>query len=148
MDKYYKPLLSDEYILLYLKQFINEISLCRRIINIKKKNENKEIYEYYNDRWENISKEHFFLRENQNDKFSYIFNSEKYVIKKDHKFSFYDLTGISYQVLELIYELIHIFNDITIIDKKEWINNEDKLYGKLSYLIMKDMRDHNKNNKF
>ena len=140
MDKYHKSLSSDEYILLYLKQFINEISLCQKIINIKKKIENKEIYEYYNDRWENIYKEHFFLRENQYDKFSYIFNSEKYVIKKDHRMKFYEITGISYQILELIYELIHIINDITIIDKKEWINNEDKLYGKLSNLIMREMK--------
>ena len=53
MDIYHKPLKSDKiHILLYLKKYINEISLCKKIINIKKISEKKDILNYHYDRWD------------------------------------------------------------------------------------------------
>ena len=146
MDIYHKPLSSNDYILLYLKKFIHEISICKKIIYIKNNNEKKEILNYYNDRWENIAGEHFFTRDNHYQKFSYILDQNKYIIKPDHRLNFFYKTGISYQVLELIYELIRInnektwdFNYMRIEDKKDWLNHDDKLYSILSKKIMIEM---------
>jgi hypothetical protein len=146
MDIYHKPLNSNDYILLYLKQFINEISLCKKIINIKKISENKEILNYHFDRWENIAGEHFYTKNNHYNKFSYILDSEKYIIKPDHRLNFFYMTGISYQIIELIFELIHINNEknwdfkfMRIEDKKDWLNHDDKLYSILSKKIMIEM---------
>jgi len=146
MDIYHKPLKSDEYTLLYLKKFISEISLCKKIINIKKNSENREILNYHFDRWENIAGEHFNTKNNHYQKFSYILDSEKYIIKPDHRLKFFHMTGISYQVLELIYELIHIKNEkswdfkyMKNEDKDEWLKEDDKLYSILSKKIMIEM---------
>lgn len=145
MDIYHKPLSSDDYILLYLKQFINEISICKRIINIKKKYEKKEILNYHYDRWENIAGEHFYTKNNHYEKFSFIHNPNMYIIKPDHRLNFFYMTGISYQVLELIYELIRIkkntfYNGFGFInDYKEWQNHDDKLFSILSKKIMIEM---------
>ena len=70
-DIYHRPLSSDEYILLYLKQFINETSICKNIIFIKKQDEKNEIYNYHNDRWENIIGNYFYLIDNHYNKFPY-----------------------------------------------------------------------------
>ena len=76
-------------------------------------------------------------------KFSYVLDSEEYIIKPDHRMNFYKMTGISYQVLELIYELIRINNekswDFEIDDKIDWIKHDDKLYSELSKRIMNKM---------
>ena len=54
------------------------------------------------------------------------------------------MTGISYQVLELIYELIRINHenawDFDVVDKKEWLREDDVLYSELSKRIMTEMR--------
>ena len=86
-----------------------------------------------------------------------IINSDDYVIKKDHKPIFYNLTGISYQVVELIHELIKIKNEnkeifsngVTIniplpyIEYKDWLKHDDKLYSILSKKIMFEMKKNN-----
>ena len=128
---YYKETSSDEYILLYLKLFINEISICKRILKIKNNLEKKDILKYHIDRWENIAGEHFYTKDTHHDKYSYIFDSETFVIKPDHRLNFYHMTGISYQIWELIYELIiHIKNEkswdfkyMKIEDKDEWLKD-------------------------
>ena len=54
------------------------------------------------------------------------------------------MTGISYQVIELIYELIQIRNekswDFELDNKEEWIKHDDKLYTELSKRIMIEMK--------
>ena len=58
---------------------------------------------------------------------------------------FYKMTGISYQVLELIYELIRIKNekswDFEMDDKIDWIKHDDKLYSELADRIMDRMKN-------
>tara|TARA_B100000902_G_C26941702_1_gene731364 strand:+ start:38 stop:490 length:453 start_codon:yes stop_codon:yes gene_type:complete len=138
----------DERIRLYLKVFIPTPEICDKIIKIKNDSENKETLEYHIDRWESIAGEHYYTRDTHFDKFSYIYNESNYVIKRDHRMYFYQITGISYQVLELIYELIRILNENSydedfeeFKDKKDWLKNDDILYSILSKKIMMKMKN-------
>lgn len=134
----------DEMIRLYLKVFIPIPEICNKIIDIKNNEEFEETLEYHIDRWESIAGEHHFTRDTHFDKFSYIFDNSKYIVKRDHRIYFYQMTGISYQVLELIYELIRINHenawDFDVDDKKTWLKEDDKLYSELSKRIMIEMR--------
>jgi len=136
-------LTKDETICLYLKYFIPIPEICYKIIKIKNDNESDETYNYHLDRWIKLAGEHYYTRDNHFDKFSYVLDSEEYIIKPDHRMNFYKMTGISYQVLELIYELIRINNekswDFEIDDKIDWIKHDDKLYNELSKRIMNKM---------
>ena len=95
-------LTKDETICLYLKYFIPIPEICYKIIKIKNDNEYEETYNYHLDRWIKLAGEHYYTRDNHFDKFSYIVNSKEYIIKPDHRINFYKMTGISYQVVELI----------------------------------------------
>lgn len=144
-DIYKKPLSSNEYILLFLKEKLyHNIYLCKIILNYKINIENKDTIKYYIERWENIAGEHYYIKNNHYEKFSYIFDSKKYIIKPDYRLQFYKMTGISYQVLELIYELIRIKNenswDFEINNKDEWVKHDDKLYSILANKIMSEMK--------
>lgn len=138
------PLKRDECIRLYLKVFIPIPEICNKIILLKNSKEREETLKYHIDRWVNIAGEHHYTRDNHGGKYSYIFDNHKYIIKPDHKLDFYQLTGISYQVVELIYELIRINHenawDFDVVDKKEWLREDDKLYSELSKRIMIEMR--------
>ena len=132
----------DERIRLYLKCFIPIPEICNKIIKIKNNKEFEEALEYHVDRWKTIAGEHYYTRDNHYDKFSYIHDGKNYIIKRDHRLDFYQMTGISYQVLELIYELIRILNekDFGMVDKKNWLKHDDLLYSELSRRIMIEMR--------
>lgn len=135
---------KDELIILYLKEYIPIQEICYKIIKLKNKLEKEDALDYHTNRWNTICQEHFYTRDNHYSKFSYILDSNKYIVKPDHRINFYKMTGISYQVLELIYELIRIKNekswDMEIEDKEEWLRHDDKLYSKLSNMIMNEMR--------
>ena len=135
---------NDEKIRLYLKVFIPIPEICNKIIKIKNKEERNETLKYHIDRWINIAGEHYYTKDNHTGKYSYIFDNRDYVIKIDHKLDFYKMTGISYQVIELIYELIRINHenawDFEIEDKKDWLRHDDSLYSELSKRIMIEMR--------
>ena len=107
-DLYRPPTTSNEMILLILKEVLHHnTDVCKLIIHKKNTIEAKETMDYYYDRWENIAGSHYRLHDTHDGKFSYIFNDMEYIVKKDHKPIFYNLTGISYQVLELIHQLIN-----------------------------------------
>ncbi len=134
---------NDEYIKLYLKVFIPIPEICNKIIKLKNSKESEETLKYHTDRWANIAGEHYYTRDTHYGKFSYIHDKEKYIVKPDHRIYFYQMTGISYQVIELIYELIRIRNenswDFEMINKKEWLKHDDALYSFLSKKIMIEM---------
>jgi len=134
----------DERIRLYLKYFIPIPEICNKIIKLKNNMEYEDTFNYHMNIWESIAGEHYFTRDTHFDKFSYIFNEINYVIKPDHRTYFFKMTGISYQVLELIYDLIKIRNekayDEDFEDKKDWLKHDDALYSKLSRKIMIEMR--------
>ena len=133
----------DEYILLYLKVYIPIPELCNKIIKIKNEDEKRDSLKYHSDRWENIVGEYYYTRDNHTGKFSYIFDNINYVIKPDHRRQFYNLTGVSYQIVELIHELIRILHedswDFEIDEKKDWLRYDDSLYSELSQKIMIEM---------
>lgn len=134
---------KDGYIRLYLKVFIPIPEICNKIINLKNNMEDEDTLEYHMGRWENIAGEHYYTRDNHYGKFSQVHDGSNYIIKPDHRLGFYKMTGISYQVIELIYELIRINHenswDFEIDGKKDWLRYDDKLYSELSKRIMNKM---------
>ena len=64
---------------------------------------------------------------------------------------FFNLTGISYQIIDMLHQLILILNindfDITNL-KKNWLKNDDKLYSILSKKIMDKMKPKKRKNYF
>lgn len=143
MNNIYRPPLTiDENIILILKELLNHnLDLCKLIIHIKIYIEKKEIFNYHYDRWENIAGSHYRLHDTHYGKFSYIYNDMEYIVKKDHKPIFYNLTGISYQVVELIHDLIKLKNkelieNTFITDYKESLKQDDNLYSILANKIM------------
>ena len=143
-DKYIVPYNSDNTILMYLLKFIPEISICKSILKHKKKLENMDIMKYHMERWENIAGEHYYMHDNHTNKFSYIFDGTNYIVKVDMLPRFYNLTGISYQVVELIHELIKLNRRCTensfIEDYKYWLKHDDRLYSFLAKKIMDAMK--------
>jgi len=147
MDIYKRQNSSDETTLLYLKEMINHnVDICKYILNIKKELENKETMEYYIERWDNIAGAHYILHDTHRGMFSIIFNETHYIVKPDHKLIFYNRTGISYQIIELIHQLIILKNDellenTLVINYKEWLNWDDQLYSLLSKKITEKMKE-------
>ena len=124
---------KNKRIIFLLSQLINEPGICEKIVEIKDEEEKKDALKYHYERWENIAGSHYILHDTHVGKFSIIHDENNYIVKKDHKPIFYNITGISYQVVELIHELIRIFN-------KEWLQYDDMLYSKLADLIMDEYR--------
>jgi hypothetical protein len=124
---------TNKRIIFLLSQLINEPGICEKIVEIKDKEEKKDVLKYHYERWENIAGSHYQLHDTHVGKFSIIHDENNYIVKKDHKPIFYNITGISYQVVELIHELIRIFN-------KEWLQYDDMLYSKLADLIMDEYK--------
>jgi hypothetical protein len=136
-DSYRLPLTKDESTLLILKELLHHnTDVCKLIIHKKNSIENKETMDYYYDRWEKITGSFYRLHDTNDGKFSYIYNGTQYIVKKDHKPTFYNLTGISYQIIELLHELIKIHRvdseNSRIEDYKYWLERDDKLYSVLA----------------
>ena len=138
-------LTSYEHIYGILRIFINEPSICKYIMNHKKQLEDTEILELHSKRWKDISSSYFMLRD------SYEFRIAEAqrladIVKPDHLFTFYNLTGISYQVVDFIHELIKLKNtdaleNTFIVDYKEWLHDDDTLFANLSKEIMLQMKE-------
>ena len=147
-DIYRPPVTKDESILLILKELVNHnIDVCKLIIQQKKSLEAKETMEYYYDRWKNIAGSFYRLRETDEDKYSLICDYTTFVVKKDHLPIFYNLTGISYQVIDLIHQLIKLHRvdseNSRIEDYKHWLERDDKLYSVLTNKIRIAMNETN-----
>ena len=146
-DTYIVPYDSENTILMYLLNFIPEISICKSILKHKKDLENIDIMEYHMERWENIAGEHYHMHDNHTDKFSYIFDERNYVVKVDMLPYFFDRTGISYQVVELIHELIKLKNEYKLHDIRynsnsyiTMLKQDDQLNSFLAKKIMDNMK--------
>ena len=138
-------LTSYEHIYGTLRIFINESSICKNIMNHKKQLEDTEILEFHYKRWKDISSSYFMLRNSCEFR---IAEAQRLadIVKPDHLFTFYNLTGISYQVVDFIHELIKLKNtdaleNTFIVDYKEWLEDDDKLFSKLSNQIMLQMKE-------
>lgn len=146
-DKYFKSLSSNQLVLLYLnKYFPNDIS--KMIIFFKNKKEKSDNLIYHINRWEEIAGSYFMVKDTNIGKCSYVVdNCRKYVIKKDHINIFYNVTGISYQIIDLLHKLIkfkyEIDNDMWDHEYgyyTYWLRHDDKLYSLLAKKIMNKMK--------
>ena len=136
-------LTSYEHIYGILCIFINEPSICKYIMNHKKQLEDTEILEFHSKRWEDIAGSYFMLRDSYEAQVAP--DDPTDIVKPDHLFTFYNLTGISYQVVDFIHELIKLKNpdaleNTFIVDYKEWLEDDDKLFSTLSKQIMLQMK--------
>ena len=138
-------LTSYEHIYGILRIFINEPSICKYIMNHKKQLEDTEIVEFHSKRLKDISGSHFMLRDSYEGNVS-VAERLADIVKPDHLFTFYNLTGISYQVVDFIHELIKLKNtdaleNTFIVDYKEWLHDDDTLFSNLSKEIMLQMKE-------
>ena len=137
-------MLSNKDILTFLlineKIKINEIS--GKILFFKNKIEEKDIQIYYNGLYENIVGSYFKCLEDRYPTYSYVLNDSQYIEKKDKNDIFFKKTGISYQVRDLVMNLISEYKDdkITEDEKKEWRKEDDLKYSKLAEKIHKVMK--------
>ena len=126
-------LMKDQKICLFLIQRLPIPDLCRLIINYKNYLETQDNYIYHISLWENISSRFFISCETKFPTYSYILNGEHYIANKDRNLEYYNFTKISYQVRNMILELIKA-------PGKEWRQGDDKMYGILSKKIIKEIK--------
>ena len=128
-----------------LTNYYNNVDIAINVIYFLEHLENnkrKETLDYYIDRWDNIAGSYFQVAHNNYKKFSYVLTTSigrEYRIKKDHITTFYNITGISYQIIQLIQELIKRSHD------EEWLLHDDEMYSKLADKIMIEMNKYNRN---
>jgi len=144
---------KEQLISLYLSRVIPISEIRYLIINRKNKMETEETLDYHMKRWTNIADSHYTTHDTHFGKFSIIHDSTNYVVKPDHRLDFYNVTGVSYQIVELIHELIkrHYFilpgGAIRLAfpylncHYEKFLKEEDKLYSQLANLIMKEMKE-------
>lgn len=126
---------NEEQIYQLIREKVNDPYLSRYIISLKNDIERKETLEYHVDRWNKISAKYFSVKHSNYNKYSLIWDKTDYIVKVDHMLDFYNATGLSYQVVELLHVLIEKK------DHKEWLKYDDKLYDILSRKIMIKMRE-------
>ena len=114
-------------------------------MNHKKQLEDTEIVEFHSKRLKDISGSHFMLRDSYEGNLSAA-QILADIVKPDHLFTFYNLTGISYQVVDFIHALIKLKNpdaleNTFIVDYKQWLEEDDTLFANLSKQIMLQMKE-------
>lgn len=150
---------SNKRIEYYLSHFIEELEICKYIINLKNDMEEKDIFEYHHERWENISGKYFksfdYNQSREIIYYSYVIDSNRFIAKKDKCLDYYLETGISFQVRDLLLDIItkpslDMFfpnlgdksknnvdrKSILSKDIKEWRKEDDEIYSKLAQKIM------------
>ncbi len=91
---------------------ISIVEIRNKIINYKTIKEKKEALEYHSERWETISSKYFrsfeITNHSNNNRlyYSYVLDNKYYVSEADRNLDFYNETGISYQVRDLLLDLI------------------------------------------
>ena len=126
-------LMKDQKICLFLIQILPVPDLCRLIIDYKNYLETQDNYIYHISLWENISSRFFISCETKFPTYSYILNGEHYIANKDRNLEYYNYTQISYQVRNMILQLIKA-------PDKKWRQGDDKMYGILSKKIMEKIK--------
>jgi hypothetical protein len=143
---------QEQLISLYLSRVIPISEIRYLIINHKNKMETEETLDYHMERWLLIGCSHYTTHDTHFGKFSIIHDSTNYVVKPDHRLDFYNATGISYQIVELVRELIKRHYFILPVRGllsfpalnghfKNFLKADDKLYSQLANLIMEKMKE-------
>ena len=151
------PLTTNQEILLSLSRVIPINELRYKIMAYKNHIEKKEALEYHSERWETISSGYFRATEVQYGFqglhgeihiSSWITDENNWIATKDHNLDFYNETGYSYQVRNLLMNLlscpvlmnllscpVSLTDNILNCSLYEWRKYDDKLYGFLSRMI-------------
>ena len=134
---------KEQLISLYLSRVIPISEIRYLIINRKNKMETEETLDYHKERWDNIAGSHYMIHDTHQGKYSIIHDSINYVVKPDHRLDFYNATGVSYQIVELIHEIIkrNFIQADRSCHYKKFLKEDDKLYSQLANLIMKEMKE-------
>ena len=150
--------ISDEELRRILIIKLNDPYLSDFIITIKKKQEEKEKKDalaFHIENWENISGKYFYSQElspftNVRNIYSYVLDNKKLIFQRDRVMDFFKETGISFQVRELLLDVIGTKTkefkeneEISNLHKDivEWRNYNDSIYGALSKKITNECRN-------
>ena len=148
------PLTRDQEILLSLSRVMPINELRYKIVAYKNHIEKKEALEYHSERWETISSGYFRATEVQYGFHglhgelhisSWITDENNWIATKDHNLDFYNETGYSYQVRNLLMNLlscpVSLTDNILNCSLYELKKYDDKLYGFLSRMIKEKLED-------
>ena len=150
----------------YLSHFIDEPEICKYIVDLKNKMEEKDAFEYHYERWETIAGTYYksfeYNQWRERTPYSYVVDSKRYIAKKDRKLDYYLETGISFQVRDLLLSVISksdeyfsypkfasiekgrfTVDETSILNKdiKEWRKEDDEIYSILAQKIMEQFID-------
>lgn len=155
---------TNKRIIYYLSHFIDEPNICKNIVDLKTEMEEKEAFDYHFERWETIAGTYYksfeYNQWREMIPYSYVHmssNGNKYIVRKDRKLDYYLETGISFQVRDLLLNILSksdeyfsyrtftnimkvrfTIDETSILDKdiKEWRKEEDEIYSILAKKIM------------
>jgi hypothetical protein len=142
---------NKENINMILSRFIPIPEIRTKIIKLKDIKENEETLQYHIERWDNIVGSYYFAKDTRKNKLSYVVDagsiSQRFIIKRDHRLEFFNRTGISYQIIALLHELICLMGEnwelqlTPYIDNsyEYWLNHDDLLYSKMCKMISLEM---------
>jgi len=143
----------------YLSHFINEPDICKYIVDMKNNMEEKDAFEYHYERWETIAGTYYkcfeYNQYRERISYSYVLNSLHYFAKKDRRLEYYLETGVSFQVRDLLLDILSCnfssdpilgtiskvnfkIDETSILSKdmKEWRKEDDEIYSILAQKIM------------
>jgi len=127
---------KDINIYLSLIKILKDSDMSRYINSLRIKMENDATINYHIERWETISSKYFRATESlyrYSSKVYFTSSNIKYICNPDFLIDYYEETGLSQQVRDMILELIKNKN-------KNKRKSDDFLFGKLSKRIMNIMK--------
>ena len=152
---------KNDRIIYYLSYFIDEPNICKNIVDLKTEMEEKEAFDYHFERWETIAGTYYKCFEynqwRERTHYSYVVDSKRYIAKKDRRLDYYLETGISFQVRDLLLDILSnskeflsepilgtiekvrfTIDETSILNKdvKEWRKEDDQIYSILAQKIM------------
>lgn len=129
---------KDINIYLSLLKLLEDPDMSRYINSLRIKSESDDTLNYHIERWETISSKYFRAIESLYRYSSHVYftsSNVKYISKSDFLIDYYNETGLSQQVRDMILELI--------LKTKKERKSDDFLFGKLSKRIMEIMKKNN-----
>ena len=143
---YTKPLKSFQLNYLYLMRLIPIEDICIQILKQKKKIEYFETYNYHVDMWEIHASKYYKCLDRKRLIYSFIHDDKEIFAERDRKMDYYNYTGISYQVRNLVLSLISDhWGDISEEEKRFWRIEDDIKYCKIANKIIEDFPSYKHN---
>jgi hypothetical protein len=139
-----EPLKSFQLNYLYLKRLIPIRDICIQILKQKKTVEDLETYNYHDNMWETHAGKYYNCLDNDRTDgrglliYSFIHNDKEIFAERDRNMTYYNYTGIPYQIRVLVLNLISDYNDYNISEeeKKSYRIEDDIKYCKIANKII------------